>query len=101
MTQKDMMEKLSGVLFWDIDKSKLDFDVSYSYMIQRVLEYGEWSDWCVIYEYYGLDKIVEACKNMRSLNPISLAYICTISHTKKEDYRCYKLMQSNPTPSWY
>ena len=30
-----------------------------SYIIQRVLEYGQMNDWRLINRYYGLDKIVE------------------------------------------
>lgn len=66
-------------------------------IIQRVLEYGEWSDWKLILDYYGLDHIVDVCKRLRTLDPVCLSYICTISHTNKEDYRCYRIRQSNPT----
>lgn len=65
--------------------------------IQRVLEYGEMQDWRLINKIYGLPKIVEVCKGLRTLDPVCLSFICAISHTKKEDYRCYRIRQSNPT----
>jgi hypothetical protein len=43
-----------------------------------------------VQSYYGLDKIAEVCKRVRSLDPISLAFICAITQTNKEDYRCYQ-----------
>lgn len=89
MSNKDRIFNMSSYLFWDIDKSKLDIDKSYSYIIQRVLEYGEWDDWKAVLDYYGLPRIVEACKSMRTLDPKALAFICTISNTNIEDYRCY------------
>lgn len=67
-------------------------------IIVRVLEYGTLEDWRLIRSYYGLDKIVECCKQARSLDPVALSFICCISHTRKEEYRCYHTAQSNPTP---
>lgn len=66
-----------------------DMDKYPAHFIQRVLEHGNMNDWRLIRSYYGLEKIVETCKTLRSLDPVCLSYICTISHTKEEDYRCY------------
>jgi len=85
-------------LFWDTDISKLDLNEYPAYVIQRVLEYGEMQDWRLINRIYGLPKIVEVCKGLRTLDPVCLSFICAISHTRKEDYRCYRTRQSNPTP---
>lgn len=93
MQQNNITNGLSEHLFWDIDKSKLDLDKSSSYIIQRVLEYGEWNDWCFIYKYYGLDKIVSDCMRMRTLDPKALSYICGISGTQKTSYRCFTMKQ--------
>ena len=84
-------------LFWDTDVSKLDLNEYPAYVIQRVLEYGEMQDWRLINLYYGLPKIVEVCKGLRTLDPVCLSFICAISHTRKEDYRCYRIKQSTPT----
>ncbi len=97
MTPEQIISKLSPVLFWDIDKSQFDLDKNAIQIVQRVLEYGELSDWLLIRDYYGLDKIVELCKQMRTLDPVCLAFICNISGTQKEEYRCYRFRQSNPT----
>lgn len=89
---------MSSHLFWDIDLAQADMDRAPAQIVQRVLEYGELSDWRLIRDYYGLDKIVEVCKQLRTLDPVCLSYICAISQTRKEDYRCYRTRQSNPTP---
>ncbi|MCH3982398.1 MAG: hypothetical protein LKE41_10975 [Prevotella sp.] len=95
MNSRDCISKLSRYLFWDIDMSQADMDKAPSQIIQRVLEYGEMKDWRLILDYYGLDKIVDVCKHLRTLDPVCLSYICCISNTKKEDYRCYRIRQSN------
>ena len=94
MNGAECIKKLSPVLFWDIDKSQTDMDKYPSFFVQRVLEYGNWNDWKLLLSYYGKDKIVEVCKRLRSLDPIPLSYICAISNTKKEEYRCYRMKQS-------
>ena len=98
MSNKEYINSFSPNLFWDANLSDLKMDESRGYIIQRVLEYGQMNDWLLINRYYGLDQIVEECKKMRSLNPVCLAFICTISHTKEEEYRCYHYRQSCPTP---
>ena len=97
MSSKDCLQKFSKNLFWDADMSTLSMDSCPTYIIQRVLEHGQMNDWRLINRYYGIDRIVEECKQMRSLDPVSLSFICTISHTKEEDYRCYHFRQSFPT----
>lgn len=95
--QQEYISKLSRHLFWDIDIDKVDMDTYPAHIIQRVLEYGLLEDWRLIRSYYGLDKIVSVCKSLRTLDPIALSYICCISNTSKEEYRCYHTRLSNPT----
>lgn len=98
MESKECINQFTSNLFWDTDMNKLDMNEYPAYVIQRVLEYGEMQDWRLINKFYGLPKIVEVCKNLRTLDPVCLSFICTISHTNKEDYLCYRTRQSNPTP---
>lgn len=98
MSSKECLSQLSGNLFWDVDMSLADMDKAPGQIIQRVLEYGEWNDWQLILGYYRLDRIVDVCKRLRTLDPVCLSFICAISKTDKEDYRCYHTRQSNPTP---
>lgn len=97
MRSKECFSKFSKNLFWDVDMSQADMDKAPGQIVQRVLEYGEWNDWKLVLSYYGLDKIVNVCKKLRTLDPVCLSYICAISHTNKEDYRCYHTRQLNPT----
>lgn len=94
---KNLVNELSQVLLWDIDKSKFDQEKHARYIIQRVLEYGQWQDWILIRGYYGLERIVTECQQLRTLDVRALSYICCISNTKKEDYRCYRIAQLTPT----
>lgn len=97
MNGSDCLKSFSKYLFWDVDPSQLSMDEHSAYIIQRVLEYGQMDDWRLINRYYGLDRIVSECKQMRTLDPVCLAFICNISKTKEEEYRCYHFRQSCPT----
>ena len=97
MSGKDCITQLSKGLFWDIDKEQADMNSCPAQIIQRVLEYGNLDDWKLIRSYYGLDKIVELCRTMRSLDPVALSFICCVSNTSKEEYRCYHTRQLIPT----
>lgn len=94
MSQEYLILHLSPYLFWDIDTDRLDVENHSVQLIQRVLEYGELDDWKNIWSYYGLQRIVDDCKRMRTLDPKALSFICAISDTNKEDYRCYTMRPS-------
>ena len=94
---ENYLSKLSPYLFWDMDITEADMDTCPAQIIQRVLEYGSLQDWNLTHSYYGLEKIVSVCKSLRTLDARDLAFICCISNTSKEEYRCYHTRLSNPT----
>lgn len=93
MSAQTLISQLSPYLFWDIDINLFDAEKNSAQLIQRVLECGELADWCLVRDFYGIDRIVNDCKSLRTLNPKALSFICAISDTKKEDYRCYTMRQ--------
>ena len=97
LSNSEWLNKFSGHLFWDADPSQLSMDKNAPYIIQRVLEYGELDDWRTVRDYSGLDRIAHDCKTLRTLRPEALAFVCLVTNTRKEDYRCYTFRQSFPT----
>ena len=97
MQTNALIEQLSPHLFWDIDKQTFDLEKNSGQLIQRVLEYGELDDWRKIRDYYGLERIANDCKKLRTLRPEVLAFVCLVTDTQKEDYRCYTYRQYFPT----
>jgi hypothetical protein len=87
-------------LFWDIDLSDLDMEKHAGYIVNRVLDYGQWRDWLLIRDYYGIEKIKEIALGLRSMFPKSLSFIATVTHTPENQFRCYELLQSK-NPHWY
>lgn len=97
MKQEEIISRLSKVLFWDIDPKEINLDTCPRQIISRVLEIGSLEDWGLIRNYYGLNRIAEECKKLRTLDKKALSFICCVTNTNKEDYRCYHFAQSNPT----
>jgi hypothetical protein len=86
-------------LFWDIELSDLDMEKHQAFIVGRVLDYGTWNDVIFICNYYGMEKIKEIALGIRSMFPESLAFVSTITHTPKNQFRCYEQLQSK-IPHW-
>ena len=97
MAQTSNLYGLNQRLFWDIDTRNFNIDENAAWIIQRVLEYGTMKDWMILEDHFGVDKIVSYAQTLRTLDPVALSFLCFISGTKKEDYRCYHFAQSFPT----
>ena len=97
MENEDKLRGLSPILFWDVDTAHFDIDKSAEWLIPRVLEYGNMSDWHFIKHYYGMEKITSICMDVRSLNPDAISFICCLSGKRIEDFRSYRIAQVYPT----
>jgi hypothetical protein len=85
--------KFSDYLFWDINRSKLDYDQNATYIIDRVVMKGCLSDWYSLLEFYGSEKIKEVTTNMKYLDKYSLSFLSTYFDIPKENFKCYKHRQ--------
>lgn len=85
---------LSSHLFWDVDKSALEFEKSKVQIIYKVLEFGLISDWKIIQEIYGLETIKNVSLELRTLDVVTLAFLSDLFKIEKTHFRCYKHSQS-------
>jgi hypothetical protein len=90
---------LSPHLFWDVNSDTLDWEKSAPIIIKRVLEYGLWEDWKIIYKKYGIKLITEKAMLFRELEPKALNFIAVISNIPLKAFRCYTTTQSK-NPHW-
>ncbi len=91
---KKNIPTFSTNLFWDLNPEDLDMNQHKAFIVNRVLDYGQWDDWKTILDFYGLEQITSIAKELRSLFPKSLAFISTVSHIPENQFRCYKHLQS-------
>ena len=88
--------QLSRVIFWDTDYDAIDWDNKARYVIERVVSFGTVSDWRAIQKKYGMDRIRNEMLHSRDLDPKALSFFISIFDIPKEQFRCYKYIQSNP-----
>ena len=96
MTKRELINGISSYLFWDVDRETVDADSNAAYIIQRVLEYGQFSDWMLIYRYYGLDLIVAMATRFRTLEPRAVSLLCCLADIPENRFRCCTTKQSLP-----
>ena len=85
------IESLSSSLFWDVDRETIDDDRHRRFIIGRVLERGQLSDWRNTRKRYGLELIVQEAQQMRSLEPKAMAFVSCLGQVEKESFRCFTL----------
>ncbi|MBO4716560.1 MAG: hypothetical protein J5599_01560 [Spirochaetales bacterium] len=76
-------------LFWDVDISEIDDEKYRRFIIQRVLERGDLSDWKSLKSRYSLKVIVKEAQNIRCLDAKALAFISCVGNVPKESFRCF------------
>ncbi len=85
---------LSPYLFWDTDKTKLDFTKNADFVIKRVFDLGTIDDLSEVLAYYDHSQIVEALVSAVALKE-NVVYLASILlHIPLTDFKCY-----TPIPS--
>ncbi len=97
MQNNNDINLFSDYLFWDVCKDSIDLDTNESYVIQRVLEFGQINDWNQLVSRYGLERIVRVAQKLRTLDPKALSFISCISSTPKKTFRCFTSKPSAQT----
>jgi hypothetical protein len=83
-------------IFWDVNFEQIDYDARANFVIERVFERGDVEDIRQCRRYYGDEKVTEALLNAKFL-PLHTIYLASAVINKPiEEFRCYKLRQSNP-----
>jgi hypothetical protein len=91
----------SANLFWDADMNDLNLDVHKTYVVGRVLDYGEWNDWLAIRDYYGMDEIKNIALRIRTMFPKSLSFIATMTNTPETQFRCYEQVMNSKNAHYF
>ena len=92
---------ISQKAFWDVRFSDIDFEKNSLHVIEKIFNYGTWSDQVEIMRFYGLPRIKNEIVHAGYIRKPVLSFLCTILQLKKNDFECYKKMQSHPLPWSY
>lgn len=84
-------------IFWDVDFAKIDYDVKFRFVIERVFERGDVQDIRNCRRYYGDEKVTEVLLNAKFLPETRMYLASAVINRPLKDFRCYTLRQLNPT----
>src|ERR1700735_5482614 len=103
MDQKVSLEKqeksnrpsLHKWLFWDVRYEEMDWQKSYQYVIERILDRGDDQELEELIRFYGRRKVLRVLK----IRPIylmdhSIERACAFFKLKPEELRCYMRKRS-------
>lgn len=97
MEKQIKIEDFSASLFWDVDKTSLDFEKHQRFIIERTLTHGTLSDWFLIKKRYGKAIIKTESMQVRYLDKRTLSFCAAYFNESLNNFRCYILQQSNPS----
>ena len=82
------MSKLKRRLFWDVDLETIDENTHRRFVIERVLQRGGIEDLRLTIGHYGMALFAAEARQIRSLDPVTLAFAACICNEKEENFRC-------------
>lgn len=95
----EFISKLSPHLFWDIDNSTIELEKHLSFLIGRVVMYGDFKDWKYLTSFVSKNELKEHAILIRDLYPVSLNVLSIYLDIDKQNFRCFNYLQS-PHSFW-
>jgi hypothetical protein len=83
----------SSYLFWDIDKDNIDIEQYPKFLIERVLQYGTWTDWLALKQVIGIKKISEEVVKIKNLDDRTLSFMSIVTDIPQNQFLCYTQKQ--------
>ena len=84
-------------IFWDVDHSKMDYELRANFIIERVFERGDVQDIRYCRRYYGDERVQEALLKAKYLPLHRTHLVSAIFDKPLEAFRCYILRQLTPS----
>lgn len=86
--------QLSKVIFWDTDQKSICWEENAHYIISKVVQYGNLSDWNILKNQYTTKRLKEEVLNMRYLDKKTVSFLSMFFNIPKKEFRCYTTKQS-------
>ena len=84
----DFVKRLRRRLFWDVDPEAIDENIHRRFVIERVLQRGGLEDLRLTIHHYGMPLFSAEARQIRSLDPVTLAFAACVCNEKEENFRC-------------
>ncbi|WP_440590446.1 DUF6922 domain-containing protein [Nibrella viscosa] len=86
----------SPVPFWDVNMQQIDYERNARFVVEKVLNYGLWTDIKELLRFYGPDRVKEEALQTVYLKKKTLSFCCAIFDLRPEQFKCYTRQQSSP-----
>lgn len=83
------LKTLKRRLFWDVDPETIDENRHRRFIIERVLQRGTLEDIRATVGHYTMPVFAAEAKQIRSLDPVTLAFAACLCNEKEEAFRCF------------
>jgi hypothetical protein len=91
MEGRDKIPEKIKRLFWDVDKEKIDIKDHRSFIIRRIMDFGNLDDVNWMLTAYTSDEIIEAVKKGRGLSRKSATFWSIYFNIPREEVECLKI----------
>jgi hypothetical protein len=85
-----LLDQLSGHLFWDVDRDRIDPETHARFLISRIMDRGTREDVRAAWSYYGGECIREALVEAPSLGSKTISFFANQFALPKEAFRAYQ-----------
>jgi hypothetical protein len=87
---------ISKLAFWDVDFDKIDFDKSSVFVIDKIFNYGIWSDQLEIIKFYGIERIKKDVVKIAYFKKPVFAFVSSFLGLDKSLFTAYQRRQQQP-----
>ena len=90
---------ISKLPFWDVDFASLDFERDSLFILEKIFNFGLWTDYKAIFSFYGEARIQREIIEASYLKRDVISFFCLILNLQPSDFKCFTKTQSLP-PHW-
>jgi len=87
---------ISKTAFWDVNFEKIDFENSSVFVMDKVFNYGVFSDQLEIIRFYGIERIKKDIVKIAYFREPVLAFLSTFFNLDKALFIAYQRRQNQP-----
>jgi hypothetical protein len=87
---RNMIPERIGKLFWDVDRNAVDLKRHRSYIIKRIMDYGNTEEVKWMLKTYSSEELIEVVKKGRGLSRKSAYFWAAYFDIPREEIACLK-----------
>jgi hypothetical protein len=90
---------ISKIAFWDVNFDNIDFEENSLFVMDKVFNYGIWTDIIEVFRFYGLERVKKEIVQAPYFKKTTLSFLCVILNLEEKDFVSYQRRQARK-PIW-